>query len=28
MIENEIVKILADVVDKIHTKLKPGLFEL
>jgi len=28
MIENEIVKILADVVDKIHTKLEPGLFEL
>jgi len=28
MIENEIVKILADVVDKIHTKLEPGLLEL
>jgi len=28
MIENEIVKILADVVDKIHTKSEPGLLEL
>jgi len=28
MIENEIVKILADVADKIRTKLEPGLFEL
>jgi len=28
MIENEIVKILADVADKIHTKLEPGLLEL